>query len=91
MSLRNGDVLRGDVLTTEFVVQVSHGTSRFTKDQLASIRIESRDGRTDQVVLDEGDSVSGVLQNESVKITLTSGATVTLEKGDIGSITFAAE
>lgn len=91
VNLRNGDVLSGDILTTEFVVQASYGTLSFAQDQLASISIESQNGRTDQVVLDVGDRVSGVLKNESIEIALTSGATVTLEKGNIGSITFAAD
>ena len=91
VTLRNGDVLSGTILTGEFTVQASYGTLTFTSEQLASIRIEDAAGKTDQFVLKVGDRVSGVLQNASIEMTLTTGATITLEKGNIASITFATE
>ena len=91
VALRNSDVLTGTILTDEFTVQTSYGTLTFTTEQLASIRIEDAAGRTDQFVLKVGDRVSGVLQNTTVEMTLTTGATITLEKGNIASITFATE
>ena len=48
-------------------------------------------GRTDQFVLKVGDRVSGELQNPTIEMTLTTGATIALEKGNIASITFARE
>ena len=91
VTLRNGDILSGTILTGEFTVQASYGTLTFTSEQLASIRIEDAAGKTDQFVLQVGDRVSGVLQNTTVEMTLTTGATITLEKGNIASITFATE
>ena len=91
VTLRNGDILSGTILTGEFTVQASYGTLTFTSEQLASIAIEDSAGRTDQFVLQVGDRVSGVLQNATIEIALTTGATITLEKGNIASITFATE
>jgi hypothetical protein len=91
VALRNGDVLSGSILTTEFTIQASYGKLTFTSEQLATITIESAAGKTDQVVLKVGDSVSGVLQNTTIEMTLSSGATITLEKGNIASITFGTE
>ena len=91
VTLRNGDVLSGTILTGEFTVQASYGTLTFTSEQLASITIEDAAGKTDQFVLQVGDRVSGVLQNTTIEMTLTTGATITLEKGNIASITFATE
>ena len=91
VTLRNGDVLSGTILTGEFTVQASYGTLTFTQEQLARINIEDAAGRTDQFVLKVGDRVSGVLQNPTVEMTLTTGATITLEKGNIASITFSTE
>ena len=91
VTLRNGDILSGTILTGEFTVQASYGTLTFTSDQLASITIEDAAGKTDQFVLQVGDRVSGVLQNTTVEMTLTTGTTITLEKGNIASITFATE
>lgn len=91
VSLRNGDVLSGSILSEAFTVAASYGTLTFTQEQLASITIEDAAGRTDQFVLKVGDRVSGVLQNATIEMTLTSGATITLEKGSIASITFATQ
>lgn len=91
VNLRNGDILSGTILTTEFTIQASYGTLTFSKDQLQSITVENVAGKTDQVLLKVGDRVSGVLQNPSIQMTLTSGATITLEKGNIASITFARQ
>jgi hypothetical protein len=91
VNLRNGDILSGTILTGEFTIQASYGTLTFAKDQLRSITVENVAGRTDQALLKVGDRVSGVLQNTSIQMTLTSGATITLEKGNIASITFATE
>ena len=91
VTLRNGDMLSGSILTDEFTVQASYGTLTFTSEQLTSIRIEDAAGKTDQFVLKVGDRVSGVLQNTTLEMTLTTGATITLEKGNIASITFATE
>jgi hypothetical protein len=89
VNLRNGDILSGTILTGEFTVQASYGTLTFTKEQLQSITVENAAGKTDQVLLKVGDRLSGVLQNASIQMTHSSGATITLEKGDITSITFA--
>ena len=91
VTLRNGDILSGTILTGEFTVQASYGTLTFTSEQLTSITIEDAARKTDQFVLTVGDRVSGVLQNTTVEMTLTTGATITLEKGNIASITFATE
>ena len=91
VTLRNGDILSGTILTGEFTVQASYGTLTFTSEQLASITIEDAAGKTDQFVMKVGDRVSGVLQNTTIEMTLTTGATIALEKGNIASITFATE
>ena len=90
VTLRNREALCGSIQTAEFTVQASYGTLTFTRMQLASISIEDA-GRAGKLVLKAGDRISGVLQNPTIEMTLNTGATIALDKGNIASIRFATE
>ena len=88
VELRNGDVLSGRFATETFTIRASYGSLDLTKDQISSIAIEDAVGNLDRVVLRTGDRVSGVLENATIEMVLTSGARITLEKGNVGRLRF---
>jgi hypothetical protein len=86
--MKNGDLLSGRILTTEFVLRTSYGTNTFQTNQIKTINFEGGGQNIDLVLLKIGDKLSGVIDNTIVKMQMRSGSQVELSKDKIKDIVF---
>jgi hypothetical protein len=86
--MKNGDVLSGRVLTTNFILRTSYGTHSFQTKQIQTINLEGGGQNIDLVLLRIGDKLSGVIENAVVKMEMRSGTQVELSKDKVKDIIF---
>lgn len=89
--LKNGDVLRGQVLDAVFALRASYADLSFKVAEVSQIVLEGAGANIEQVMLRTGDRVSGVLTNATIRVRLISGTVVTIDKDKVKSVTFAAQ
>ena len=86
--MKNGDVLSGRILTTDFTLRTSYGTHSFQTKQIQTINLEGGGQNVDLVLLWIGDELSGVIESAAVKMEMRSGTQVELSKDKIKDIIF---
>jgi len=86
--MKNGDVLSGRILTTNFTLRTSYGTHTFQTKQIQTINLEGGGQNIDLVLLRIGDKLSGVIENAAVKMEMRSGTQVELSKDKVKDIIF---
>ena len=86
--MKNGDVLSGRVLASDFILRTSYGTHTFQANQVQTINLEGGGKNVDALLLRIGDRLSGVIENTAVNIQMHSGTQIELSKDKIKDIVF---
>jgi hypothetical protein len=86
--MKNGDILSGKITTPDLTLKASYGDLVFLRKDIRSINFEGGGSNTDSVVLKAGDKMSGQILNNSIAITLTNKAKITIDKEKVKQIVF---
>ena len=85
---KNGDTVSGQVLTKAFKMRTSYATLSFETPQIGYIDFDGKGPNRDIMGLRIGDTLSGILEAESIKLLMRSGAELNLHKDKIRKINF---
>lgn len=86
--LRNGDSLSGQIQTKTFPLRTAYGTFQLEAPKIASIEFDATKPGMAVVLLKNGDRLSGTVEAPSVRMTMTSGETVSFDGKRIQKIDF---
>jgi hypothetical protein len=88
ITLANGNVLHGDIVTRSFQWQAPYATLEVEQKHIRSIRLAGKNTGKGLMLTWVGDRISGDLRNDSVAIHLAIGQTVNIETASIVTIDF---
>ena len=88
-ALANGDILTGTVQTPSLTLRTSYGSITFNTSQISKITFEGGVSKLDVLVLWNGDTLSGMLEEEALVVTLEAGNRLQLEREMIREVSFA--
>ena len=86
--LKNGDTVSGQVLTKAFKMRTSYATLSFETPQIGYIDFEGKGQNAAVMGLRIGDTLSGILEAETIKLLMRSGAESSLHRDTIRTINF---
>ena len=86
--LKNGDTVSGQVLTKAFKMRTSYATLSFETPQIGYIDFEGKGQNAAVMGLRIGDTLSGILEAETIKLLMRSGAELSLHRDTIRTINF---
>src|SRR5438309_6714949 len=67
--LRSGDTLRGTLTDQRFRLRTAYGAVEFGRDAVATVVFDTGERGLARVVLTNGDTLSGFLENEAIHLT----------------------
>lgn len=88
ITLKNGDTVTGDIRNEEFSIQTSYGLLKFSRSEIDRITLEGAGANVDALRLRNGDKLSGVIQERSLKVALAAGEEAELDKDKVKEIRF---
>lgn len=88
MILKNGDIITGEVSTETFKLKTSYGELEFKAADIKTINLEGGSNNVDVITLRVGDKLSGVIQNDKIRVKMSSGATIDLDRDKVKDILF---
>jgi len=86
--LKNGDTVHGQIQTKAFKLRTSYADLNFETPQIGYIDFEKGSPSSTVMGLRIGDKLSGVLEPESIRLLMRSGAELKLDKRNIKKINF---
>lgn len=81
--LKNGDEVSGRVLNETLTLKASYATLTFKRSEIDSIVIEGGTNNNDEVRLVIGDRITGVLQEDTIRLRLAGGEETEIAKDKI--------
>lgn len=88
LQMKNGDLISGVIQNESLSIKTSYALLNFTLDKLFSIELEGGGANNDVILVRTGDKISGVLETTKIKVKLTTGGEVELDKDKIKMIRF---
>ena len=89
VSMKNGDIIKGLVQNSAFTLKASYASISFPTKDIARITLEGTDSAMDVLILNAGDKLSGVLQDETLLLKLESGTVLNLDMENVAEISLA--
>jgi len=80
---KNGDFINGEVLTAVFNIKTSYGQITIKRKEVGHIHMSGTQFTQDEIVTQELNKFTGVLQEETIHVKLQSGQELKIEKNKI--------
>lgn len=80
VELKNGNKVTGTVLTDTFTITTPYSLVPVKKEQISEIEIASESRNHDVIMLNEGGSLEGMIEEPDISFKLDSGKIITLKK-----------
>lgn len=86
--MKNGDILSGTILTSQFVLKTSYADLTIEAKDIDNINLEGSGQNIETITLKNGDRISGILKTNIIEIKLPIGTQISVDKDKIKLIRF---
>ncbi len=87
--MENGDRLSGEILNSSFEIETSYADFKFDREKIGHVVFQGGGYNIDEMKLETGDNLSGVIQDQKVTMKLSSGGKTELDVHNIREIQWA--